>query len=69
MTRDEARAAPPHWSDILGVARGATIDQIQKAYRELAMKRHPDRGGSQEQMAELNRARDAAVLELQGKSS
>lgn len=64
-----ALPAPPHWSEILGVARGVTIDQVQKAYRELATKRHPDRGGSQEQMAELNRARDAAVLELQGKSS
>lgn len=30
---------------ILGVDRSATADQIKKAFRSLAMKHHPDRGG------------------------
>lgn len=40
----------------LGVARDADARTIKKAYRRLARERHPDKGGSQEQMAELNEA-------------
>jgi len=36
---------------------------IERAYRELAKRAHPDAGGSQEWMAELNAARDAAKRE------
>lgn len=61
--------APTHWSEILGVGRDATLKQVTDAYRDLARKRHPDRGGSQELMAELNRARDAAVRDLNGEAA
>ena len=34
--------------DILGVAKNATKKEICKAYRKLALKNHPDRGGDEE---------------------
>ena len=52
-----------HWSEILGVPRDATPAQVQAAYRKLAAERHPDRGGSDAMMADLNAARDAAMKE------
>lgn len=49
-----------HWSDVLSISRGATWEQIEAAYRRLAAARHPDRGGSDAAMSELNQARDQA---------
>lgn len=43
--------------------RPVTKAHIEAAFRELAMIRHPDRGGSDEQMAALNTARDQALAE------
>lgn len=42
----------------LGVAEGATADEIRAAHRRLAATAHPDRGGSTEAMQRLNAARD-----------
>jgi hypothetical protein len=35
-----------------------TRDQVEDAYRRLAMKHHPDRGGDANEMARINTARD-----------
>ena len=43
---------------ILGVNKGATQDDIKKAYRKLAMAHHPDRGGDHNKFAEINSAYD-----------
>ena len=40
----------------LGVARGAPQDEIKKAYRSLAMKHHPDRGGDTAKFKEIEEA-------------
>ncbi len=43
--------------NILGVEKGATDDEIKKAYRKLAHKHHPDKtGGDAEKFKEINSA-------------
>lgn len=42
--------------DTLGVGRDASPDAIKKAYRKRASKAHPDKGGTAEEMAKVNRA-------------
>jgi hypothetical protein len=56
----EALPAPKCW-DILGVPAGAPAEAVNAAYRRLAATHHPDRGGSNDRMAELNVARDQAL--------
>jgi curved DNA-binding protein len=41
---------------ILGVNKNATEDEIKKAYRKLAMKHHPDRGGDQAEFQKVQEA-------------
>lgn len=50
------------WNEVLGVPLDAPRATRQKAYRKLAMKFHPDRGGSHEKMAELTQAAREAGL-------
>lgn len=43
--------------EILGIARGASAEEIKKAYRQLAHKYHPDkRGGDEKKFKEINEA-------------
>jgi len=41
---------------VLGVHLDATLQEIKSAYRALAMRHHPDHGGSVEKMREINLA-------------
>jgi molecular chaperone DnaJ len=41
---------------ILGVAKDASQDEIKKAYRRLAHRYHPDKGGDAERFKEINEA-------------
>lgn len=52
------------WWEVLGVPRDAGAQAIGAAYRALAAQHHPDKGGSAERMAEVNRARDEALRNL-----
>lgn len=50
-----------NWWEVLCVPYDATIFQINEAYRRRAKDRHPDNGGSDALMAELNAARDEGL--------
>lgn len=54
------------WREVFGVDDGITIpaSEIERRFRILAKKNHPDTGGSHEGMAELNAAREAALAEI-----
>ena len=52
-----------NWRDVLG-RDVASRQEVEKRYRELARERHPDHGGSDAMMADLNAARDAARREI-----
>ena len=48
---------PDHYAT-LGVARTATADEIKKAFRRLASKNHPDKGGDTKKFQEIQAAYD-----------
>ena len=42
--------------EALGVGRKASVDEIKKAYRQQAVKHHPDQGGDEARFKEINEA-------------
>lgn len=65
----EALPSPQHerpWRQVLELHRDAdlTMSIVEERFRHLARERHPDLGGGDSMMAELNRARDDARREL-----
>jgi DnaJ-class molecular chaperone len=44
---------------VLGLEPGATAEEIKRAYRQLAMKHHPDRGGDVKRFQDINHAYQA----------
>lgn len=68
FTGFQALPAPEgkHWRDILALPSDARVTKegIEHAYKQLALVRHPDKGGSAEAMAELNNAKTTALREI-----
>jgi DnaJ domain len=57
-----ALPAPEQPWQVLGLSSSdASAEEIEEAYRRLAMRHHPDRGGSVDEMARINSARDALL--------
>ena len=54
---------PQQWWQVLELYANASADEIRSAYRRLAMKAHPDHGGSTAAMARLTAARDAGLAQ------
>ena len=54
MTREEALA-------VLGLAEGASAEEIKAAHRRLIQRVHPDVGGSADLAARINRAKDVLL--------
>ncbi len=42
--------------EVLGVGKGASADEIKKAFRKAAIEHHPDRGGNEAKFKEINEA-------------
>ena len=47
--------------DVLGVKPGSSAQDIKSAYRKLAMKHHPDKGGDESKFKDINQAHDILV--------
>ena len=47
-----------NYYDILGVSEDASSDQIKRAFKDIAKKEHPDRGGNEAVFKEANEAYD-----------
>jgi DnaJ-class molecular chaperone len=56
--------AMPDPYDVLGVARGASYEEVSFAYRRAAKSRHPDMGGSREAMEEASSAYSQILKDL-----
>lgn len=48
-----------NYYEILGVSKNASINEIKKAYRKLALKYHPDRNGGKETDAKFKEVNEA----------
>jgi hypothetical protein len=63
---DEFVLGKARW--LLGVSANDNEDRIRARHRHLISENHPDRGGSEERAAELNKARDLLLDDLAKKS-
>lgn len=48
--RQQKEVDTQKYYDLIGVDKGATADEIKKAFRKKALKEHPDKGGDPEKV-------------------
>lgn len=56
--------SPNDWRHVMGFDTTPTLEQAKERYKQLSLQRHPDTGGSDAAMAELNWAWECAEREL-----
>lgn len=54
MGRPKKDVDTQKYYDVLGVSKTASTDEIKKAFRKLALKAHPDKGGDPEQFKDIS---------------
>ncbi len=60
--------AKKDYYEVLGVTKGASEDEVKKAFRKAAVKHHPDReGGDEDKFKEANEAYDLTTKTFNGK--
>lgn len=60
----DALPSPNDWRHVLGFKNTPTLEEARDRYKTLAKSRHPDAGGSETSMKELNAAWESAQREL-----
>lgn len=60
FTGYQALPAPEQWWQVLGVQADASPTEVYRAFRDKANAAHPDKGGTDAEMARLNWAHDEA---------
>src|SRR5258706_6606789 len=63
--REAYRPLVPECLKALGLTRDATVEDVKRAYRELALKHHPDTGGNHDAFLQLGEHYNAALRIVQ----
>jgi len=64
LPASDLAAAQRPWWEVLDLPRTTSASMVEHTWRAKMLQAHPDRGGSHDRAAELNRARDEAMKEL-----
>ena len=56
-----------HWTSVLGLTLNATADDVKEKFHQFAKQHHPDRGGDRDEFERVSRAREEALVEIEGR--